>query len=264
MVAECQLSLKHLFPANNSLCRCLVLAEGSPIASSLLTQNNNADECHLLVMFFSIVSQAQCFLYRESIYGAAITAYVTGAAAIGRGMYSSCRFLCWQPCCVMCWMVLGLAADGLTVPNPALSVAAACSARTAVWNVGRVAAKVEVTSSRSFLFIFLFPEFHCYYSNNRWSKLSPLCFHSGPVTNVNFRNICRPKTKICKCFFFLLLLLLVVYFCPSCVVQSPTVFLSVYLDFISMMPIEPPGNNWLSARFKLIALSLACRDQYWY
>lgn len=58
MVAECQLSLKHLFPANNSLCRCLVLAEGSPIASSLLTQNNNADECHLLVMFlFSIVYQ---------------------------------------------------------------------------------------------------------------------------------------------------------------------------------------------------------------
>lgn len=53
MVVECQLSLKHLFPANNSLCRCLVLAEGSPIASSLLTQNNNADECHLLVMCFS-------------------------------------------------------------------------------------------------------------------------------------------------------------------------------------------------------------------
>lgn len=52
MVAECQLSLKHLFPANNSLCRCLVLAEASPIASSLLTQNNNTDECHLLVMFF--------------------------------------------------------------------------------------------------------------------------------------------------------------------------------------------------------------------
>lgn len=65
MDAECQLFLKHLFPANNSLCRCLVLAEGSPIASSLLTQNNNADECHLLVMFFSpIVSQALCFCYR--------------------------------------------------------------------------------------------------------------------------------------------------------------------------------------------------------
>lgn len=196
MVAECQLSLKHLFPANNSLCRFLVLAEGSPIASSLLTQNNNADECHLLVMFFSIVSQAQCFLYRESIYGAAITAYVTGAAAIGRGMYSSCRFLCWQPCCVMCWMGWGWQPmDWRCLILP--SVAAACSAQTAVWNVGRVAAKVEVTSSCSFLFIFLFPEFHCYYSNNRWSKLSLLCFHSGPVTNVNFRNICRPKTKIC-------------------------------------------------------------------
>lgn len=52
MVVECQLSLKHLFSANNSLRRCLVLAEGSPIASSLLTQNNNADECHRLVMFF--------------------------------------------------------------------------------------------------------------------------------------------------------------------------------------------------------------------
>lgn len=52
MVGECQLSLKHLFPANNSLCRCLVLADGSPIVSSLLTQSNNADECHLLVHFF--------------------------------------------------------------------------------------------------------------------------------------------------------------------------------------------------------------------
>lgn len=49
MVGECQLSLQHLFAANNSLCRCLVLADGSPIVSSLLTQNNNADECHLLV-----------------------------------------------------------------------------------------------------------------------------------------------------------------------------------------------------------------------
>lgn len=52
MVGECQLSLKHLFPANNSLCRCLILADRSPIVSSLLTQNNNADECHLLVMYF--------------------------------------------------------------------------------------------------------------------------------------------------------------------------------------------------------------------
>lgn len=49
------------------------------------------------------------------------------------------------------------------------------------------------------------------------------------------------KQKSANVFF--LLLLLVVYFRPSCVVQSPTVFLSVYLDFISMMPIEPPGNN---------------------
>lgn len=56
MVVECQLSLKHLFPANNSLRRCLVLAEGSPIASSLLTQNNNADECHLLLMLFFSLS----------------------------------------------------------------------------------------------------------------------------------------------------------------------------------------------------------------
>lgn len=52
MVGECQLSLKHLLPANNSLCRCLVLADGSPIVSSLLTQNNNADECQLLVRLF--------------------------------------------------------------------------------------------------------------------------------------------------------------------------------------------------------------------
>lgn len=61
MVGECQLSLKHLFPANNRLCRCLVLADGSPIVSSLLTQSNNADECHLLVtvVFPRIVSQAQ-------------------------------------------------------------------------------------------------------------------------------------------------------------------------------------------------------------
>lgn len=107
MDAECQLSLKHLFPANNSLCRCLVLAEGSPIASSLLTQNNNADECHLLVMFFSIVSQVQCFLHRGSIYGTTIIAYVTGSAAIGRGVYSKYHFLCWQLCCLMCWMGWG-------------------------------------------------------------------------------------------------------------------------------------------------------------
>lgn len=70
MVGECQLSLKHLFLANNSLRRCLVLADGSPIVSSLLTQNNNADECHLLVMFFffPIVSQARrcCFTLRLS------------------------------------------------------------------------------------------------------------------------------------------------------------------------------------------------------
>lgn len=61
MVVECQLSLKHLFPANNSLCRCLVLAEGSPIVSTLLTQNNNADECHRLVMFFLL-----CLKYNVS------------------------------------------------------------------------------------------------------------------------------------------------------------------------------------------------------
>lgn len=60
MVVECQLSLKHLFPANNSLCRCLVLAEGSPIASSLLTQNNNADECHLLLMLFFLSPRTHC------------------------------------------------------------------------------------------------------------------------------------------------------------------------------------------------------------
>lgn len=76
----------------------------------------------------------------------------------------------------------GLAADGLPVPNPAVSVAVARGAWTAVWNVGRVAAKVEVTSSHSFLFIFLFPEFHCYYSNKRWFKLSPLCFYPGTLT----------------------------------------------------------------------------------
>lgn len=60
MVVECQLSLKHLFPANNSLRRCLVLAEGSPIASSLLTQNNNADECHLLLMLFFLSPRTHC------------------------------------------------------------------------------------------------------------------------------------------------------------------------------------------------------------
>lgn len=39
------------------------------------------------------------------------------------------------------------------------------------------------------------------------------------------------------------LLLLVVYFLLYYTFQSLAVFLSVYLDFISMMPIEPPGNN---------------------
>lgn len=74
MVGECQLSLKHLFPANNSLCRCLVLADGSPIVSSLLTQNNNADECHLLVMF---PPPAHCVSSTAFlVYAAALTAYV--------------------------------------------------------------------------------------------------------------------------------------------------------------------------------------------
>lgn len=96
MVAECQLSLKHLFPANNSLCRCLVLAEASPIASSLLTQNNNTDECHLLVMFFfffllCLKHNASC---REKVFMALLLLLVSGSVAIGRGMYSSCRFLC--------------------------------------------------------------------------------------------------------------------------------------------------------------------------
>lgn len=79
MVGECQLSLKHLFPANNSLCRCLVLADGSPIVSSLLTPNNNADECHLLVMAFfppHCVSSAAFLLC-----AAALSARVPRAAA---------------------------------------------------------------------------------------------------------------------------------------------------------------------------------------
>lgn len=127
-----------------------------------------------------------------------LLAYITGFAAIGRGMYGSCCFLCWKT--VLC-DELGLAVDGLTVPNPALSVAVARSAWTAVWNVGRVAAKVEVTSSRSFLFIFLFPEFHCYYSNNRWFKLSALCFHSASVTVVSVNKmlileICADQKQI--------------------------------------------------------------------
>ncbi len=165
---------------------------------------------------FSIVSKVQCFWYRESIHGAAITAYVTGSTAIGRGMYSSCCFLCWQQCCAMCWMGWGWQ------PNPALSAVVACSAWTAVWNVGRVAAKVEVTSSRSFLFIFLFPEFHCYYSNNRWSKLSPLSFHSGTVTvtNVNkmlILEMCADQKHNLVMFLLLLVVhfLLILRFSPS-------------------------------------------------
>ena len=161
---------------------------------------------------------------------------------------------------------LGLAADGLTVPNPALSVAVACSAWTAVWNVGRVAAKVEVTSSRGFLFIFLFPEFHCYYSNKPLFQAVTIvfsfryCGRPRCEQNVNFRNAKPIKDKN----LLTLRLFLVVCCLFRCTFQSPAVFLPVYLDFISMMPIEPPGNNWLSACFKLIALSLACRDQYWY
>lgn len=90
MDAECQLFLKHLFPANNSLCRCLVLAEGSPIASSLLTQNNNADECHLLVMFFfPLLCLKHCVSATEETVYAAIITYVSCSAAIGRGMHSS-------------------------------------------------------------------------------------------------------------------------------------------------------------------------------
>lgn len=120
---------------------------------------------------------------------------------------------------------LGLAADGLTVPNPALSVAAARSAWTAVWNVGRVAEKVEVTSSRSFLFIFLFPEFHCYYSNNRWFKLSPLCFYSGTVTvtgvsKMIILEICADQKQILHvitdCVYItLFIVFLILHFCPQ-------------------------------------------------
>lgn len=92
-----------------------------------------------------------------------------------------------------------LAADGLTVPiHPPPPVA--CSAWTAVWNVGRVAAEVEVTSSRGFLFIFLFPEFHRYYSNNRWFKLSPLCVDLGTasVTYVRQRLISEIESVCCR------------------------------------------------------------------
>lgn len=82
MVGECQLSLKHLFPANNSLCRCLVLADGSPIVSSLLTQNNNAAECHLLVMPPPpIVSQARRSLFTPLLSLLMLSSVVDSSAA---------------------------------------------------------------------------------------------------------------------------------------------------------------------------------------
>lgn len=110
--------------------------------------------------------------------------------------------------------------------------------------MGRVAAKVEVTSSCSFLFIFLFPEFHRYYSNKSWPKLSPLCFHSGTVTVTNVDKMLILEMRADqKQNLLMFLLLLVVYFLLYYTFQSLAVFLSVYLDFISMMPIEPPGNN---------------------
>lgn len=188
-------------------------------------------------------------------------------------MYSSGCFLCGEtaPCDVS--DELRLAADGLTVPRPCPSL----SPRLAVpgqrvWNVGRVAAEVEVTSSRSFLFIFLFPEFRCYYSNSRWLKLSPLCvffiffLYPGTVTVTTLNKmlileICADQTQIvatCHCAYMYFLFFIFYLVSPI------GVFLPVYLDLISMMPTEPPGNNWLSVCSKLIALSLARRDQYWY
>lgn len=164
MAAECQLSLKHLFPANNSLRRCLVLVEGSPIASSLLTQNNNADECHLLVLLFSIVFLRHHVSSPEKVFAAA----VPRSPVIGRGMHSGLRFFCGRQRGVTCWTGWRWRPPGRRAggSNPGLGVAADRRAWTAVWNVGRAATEVEVTSSHSFLFICLFPEFHCYYSNN--------------------------------------------------------------------------------------------------
>lgn len=81
----------------------------------------------------------------------------------------------------MCWMGRRCQADGAE-PGPLCgwSRPAAGPGRRCEM-LGRVAAEVEVTSSRSFLFIFLFPEFHCYYSNNRWSPACHHCVFTQPV-----------------------------------------------------------------------------------
>lgn len=158
MVGECQLSLKHLLPANNSLCRCLVLADGSPIVSSLLTQNNNADECQLLVRLFSppphCVSSAALLLYAAALAACVAAAELLTAALPDGAPWSG--------------------AGGPPRSRPLMG-AAASNVRTPVWNVGGVAAKGgEVTSSHtsslssSFLnSSAIIPE-----------ALSLLCFHS--------------------------------------------------------------------------------------
>lgn len=84
------------------------------------------------------------------------------------------------------------------------------------------------------------------------------------VTTLNkmlILEICADQTQIvatCHCAYMYFLFFIFYLVSPI------GVFLPVYLDLISMMPTEPPGNNWLSVCSKLIALSLARRDQYWY
>lgn len=99
-----------------------------------------------------------------------------------------------------------------------------------------------VTSLHSFLFIFLFPEFHCYYS-----RASVTIVFSFSVTETSLMLILERSNGennspnvvvglgvgggVVACFPCAAVFLLL------------TVFLPLYLDFISMMPTEPPGNN---------------------
>lgn len=70
------------------------------------------------------------------------------------------------------------ASSGATELVPALRVAAASpvcvDSSVKCW--AGLPLKVEVTSSRSFLFVFLFPEFLCFHCNKGWAEAGFLFF----------------------------------------------------------------------------------------
>lgn len=129
-----------------------------------------------------IVRRVLCFSCRQSGGGPAIAAPCCQGLARG---FSWRNFAVWQlpsslSAAGACALSLverrqrGLAAgSGATALVPALCVAAAspvCAADSSVKCWAGLPPKVEVTSSRSFLFVFLFPEFLCFHCNKGWAE----------------------------------------------------------------------------------------------